>query len=97
MNPYQNWAMILDCGDIPATPIDNAIALAQMTAAFKELGSRDAVSALLKRPKLITLGGDHSIALPALRALNEIYGKPVRVLHFDGEYPTSLAVKLGKS
>jgi agmatinase len=38
-------------------------------------------------PRLITLGGDHSVALPALRALNEIYG-PVSVLHFDSHLDT---------
>lgn len=65
-------------------PVDNAVALRQMTEAFTELGSRATVSPLLSRPKLITLGGDHSLALPALRALNRIYGKPLRVLHFDG-------------
>lgn len=56
-----------------------------MTEAFTELGSRSPVSPLLRKPKLITLGGDHSLSLPALRALNTIYGKPLRVLHFDGE------------
>jgi arginase family enzyme len=38
-------------------------------------------------PKLISLGGDHSIALAALRGLNEIYG-PVAVLHFDAHLDT---------
>lgn len=65
-------------------PVDNAVALRQMSAAFEELGSRPTVSPLLQKPKLITLGGDHSLALPALRALNKIHGKPLRVLHFDG-------------
>ncbi|KAK5245550.1 hypothetical protein LTS06_009017 [Exophiala xenobiotica] len=45
-------------------------------------------------PRLVTLGGDHSVALPALRALHEIYG-PVSVLHFDSHLdtwnPSSLA------
>jgi agmatinase len=48
----------------------------------------------LYHPRLITLGGDHSVALPALRALHEIYG-PVSVLHFDSHLdtwnPSSLA------
>lgn len=86
INPYQNWATILDCGDIPITPMDNALALRQMTAAFAELGGRPAVRAA--RPKLITLGGDHSLALPALRALRDIYGRPLRVLHFDAHLDT---------
>lgn len=38
-------------------------------------------------PRLVTLGGDHSVALPALRALNEIYG-PISVLHFDSHFDT---------
>lgn len=85
INPYQNWATIIDCGDIPIVPVDNAVAMQQMTEAFTELGSRGTVSPLLSKPKLITLGGDHSLALPALRALNKIYGQPLRVLHFDGK------------
>lgn len=60
----------------------------QMTEAFTELGSRGTVSPLVSKPKLITLGGDHSLALPALRALNKIYGKPLRVLHFDAHLDT---------
>lgn len=85
INPYQNWAKIVDCGDIPITPFDNNIAVEQMTQAFTNLGRANPVSSLSQgRPKIITLGGDHSLALPALRALKEIYGIPVRVLHFDG-------------
>ncbi|KAK2050496.1 arginase [Colletotrichum somersetense] len=88
INPYANWATILDCGDIPVTPMDNVVALEQMSAAFKELGARRPVSSSLSRPKLITLGGDHSLALPALRALKEAYGAPLRVLHFDAHLDT---------
>lgn len=33
-------------------------------------------------PRLITLGGDHTITLPLLRSLNQAYG-PIRVIHFD--------------
>lgn len=56
-----------------------------MTQGLKELGSHRTVSSVSSKPKLMTLGGDHSLTLPALRALNEIYGRPVRVLHFDGK------------
>lgn len=85
INPYQNWAKIVDCGEIPITPIDNNVAQAQMTEALKQLGKRKSASGLITKPRIITLGGDHSLTLPALRALNEIYGKPVQVLHFDGK------------
>ncbi|KID96118.1 agmatinase, partial [Metarhizium majus ARSEF 297] len=89
VNPYQNWARIIDCGDIPVTPFDNAIAAEQMTQAFRRLGrTRPASARSAGKPKLVALGGDHSIALPALRALREIYGRPVRVLHFDAHLDT---------
>lgn len=95
VNPYQSWATILDCGDIPITPFDNALALRQMTEAFKELGTRPSTveattsdSSYRRLPKLVTLGGDHSIALPALRALTTIYGQPISVVHFDAHLDT---------
>ncbi|ORY78576.1 arginase family-domain-containing protein [Protomyces lactucae-debilis] len=100
INPYKNWAKIIDCGDIPITPFDNAVALKQMTLAFEQLihgptaasnlqggtGRRIAKDGSLL-PRLLTLGGDHSIALPALAALHKAYG-PVSVLHFDSHLDT---------
>lgn len=61
-----------------------------MSEAFLELGSRSPALIHSKnpKPKLLTLGGDHSVALPALRALNKIYGGPVAVLHFDAHQDT---------
>ncbi|KAI1467034.1 Arginase/deacetylase [Daldinia caldariorum] len=89
INPYASWARILDCGDVPVTPMDNAVAVKQMTAAFTELGARAPSSpALHARPKLVTLGGDHSLSLPALRAAHAANGGPVRVLHFDAHLDT---------
>lgn len=72
------------------TPFDNAMALHQMSSAFLELGSRAPAltHSTNPKPKLLTLGGDHSVALPALRALNKIYGAPVAVLHFDAHLDT---------
>lgn len=69
-----------------------------MYEAFLELGSRPAVTksgskngakgVSAGKPKLVTLGGDHSVALPALRALHQIYEKPITVLHFDAHLDT---------
>ncbi|KAH8731071.1 arginase family-domain-containing protein [Phaeosphaeriaceae sp. PMI808] len=95
LNPFTSWASIVDCGDIPVTPFDNALALRQMSEAFVELGKRaptgksaDSGVHYFKRPKLITLGGDHSIALPALRALKGVYGQAIAVVHFDAHLDT---------
>jgi agmatinase len=83
---------MLDCGDIPITPFDNALAERQMTAAYQELLTRTPVTPGLARPKLLTLGGDHSVALPALRALHEVYG-PITVVHFDAHLDTWIPAK----
>ncbi|KAH9827096.1 agmatinase, mitochondrial precursor [Teratosphaeria destructans] len=95
LNPYTAWAKIIDCGDIPITPFDNALALRQMSEAFTNLAhstapkeNAESTIAYRNRPKLLTLGGDHSIALPTLRALNTIYPSGVAVLHFDAHLDT---------
>lgn len=98
INPYKSWASIKDCGDIPVMPFDNSVAERQMYEAFLELGSRAPPSSSKSksqvkgisagRTKLVTLGGDHSVALPALRALYQIYQKPITVLHFDAHLDT---------
>ncbi|KAJ7454743.1 hypothetical protein FB451DRAFT_1184600 [Mycena latifolia] len=49
------------------------------TAAFAKDGK--------EHPRLITLGGDHTIVLPILRSLNKVYG-PVSVIHFDAHLDT---------
>ena len=85
INPYKSGLSIVDCGDIPLVPIDNAIALKQMTTAMTELGNRGIG---LTKPRLLTLGGDHSVALGALRALRQIYARPITVLHFDAHLDT---------
>lgn len=45
-------------------------------------------SSSFPHPKLLTLGGDHSIALGALRALRAVHGQPLTVVHFDAHLDT---------
>ncbi|KAK5001902.1 hypothetical protein LTR28_012094, partial [Elasticomyces elasticus] len=66
-----------------------------MSEAFTELGQRkptkESLSSntpYLQKPKLLTLGGDHSIALAALRGLSAAYEKPLAVVHFDAHLDT---------
>ncbi|GAV55598.1 hypothetical protein ZYGR_0AV02300 [Zygosaccharomyces rouxii] len=89
INPYEDWARIIDCGDIPVTPMDNQLALQQMDAAYDELisGSNTSSSASGSFPRLVSLGGDHSVILPALRALHKHYG-PISVIHLDSHLDT---------
>ncbi|KAJ7115976.1 Ureohydrolase [Mycena epipterygia] len=101
-SPGELGASLLDCGDVPVSGYDNAKALAQMEAAYLTLlarpvhggttaayKSRTAAFAVdgKEHPRLVTLGGDHTIVLPILRALNKVYG-PVSVIHFDAHLDT---------
>ena len=81
---------MLDCGDILILPVDNAVAFEQMTQAYTELSRRrpSISNPNFKHPRLMTLGGDHSVALGALRALNRLYGRPIAVVHFDSHLDT---------
>lgn len=87
-NPYTSWAKILDCGDIPVTPMDNNLAFKQMTLAFEELLlEHNSSSVENSSPRYVALGGDHSIILPHLRGLHKVYG-PINVIHFDAHLDT---------
>lgn len=72
-------AQVVDAGDIPANPFDIGAAVADIETAAVELGSRV--------ERIVTVGGDHTIALPLLRAVNKKHG-PVAVLHFDAHLDT---------
>ncbi|KAH9965129.1 arginase family-domain-containing protein [Lactifluus volemus] len=97
LNPYQQGLDIIDCGDVPLSPFDNALALDQMEVAYSTLLQRDVAHTGLERtigstrpfskdnkehPRIVSLGGDHTIVLPILRSLNKVYG-PISVIHFD--------------
>ena len=94
LNPFNNWAKVIDCEDIPVTPYENFVALNQLTEAYLQLGANPVPPGNpegIQRPqipKLITLGGDHSISLPALRALHRHHGKRIAVVHFDAHLDT---------
>lgn len=93
VNIYESEQKILDCGDIPVTAFDNNLAIKQMQKGYSTLLHRqvktkasDDKAKYTKsgrlHPKLITLGGDHTLVLPVLRSLYTVYG-PVSVIHFD--------------
>lgn len=77
-------------------PFDNSVALSQMTQGLTELGKRrpaykgdlDQKTAPMQVPKLLILGGDHLVALPALRALNAVHGESMVLLHSDPHLDT---------
>ncbi|KAF8541152.1 arginase [Trichophaea hybrida] len=95
-NPFNSWARVLDCGDIPVTSYDNEYAIKQIENGHHTLLSRRPTVDASKPgpnhkgrtlPRIITLGGDHTIVLPILRSVNREYG-PVTVIHFDSHLDT---------
>jgi len=70
---------VADAGDIAVNPfvIQEAI----------ETIESEASQLLATGAKLMTIGGDHTIALPLLRALHAIHG-PIAVVHFDAHLDT---------
>ena len=49
--------------------------------------TRNAAKDGKSHPRIMTLGGDHSIILPILRSLHSVYGE-VAVVHFDSHLDT---------
>jgi len=70
---------VVDAGDLPVSPFDIAEAINQFGAGADRLADQGA--------RLLTLGGDHTIALPLLRVMARLHG-PVAVLHFDAHLDT---------
>ncbi|KAI1774795.1 arginase [Hypoxylon cercidicola] len=87
-NPLQSWATIVDCGDVPLTWLDNNIALAQLDKAHTVVsGRKPSNESYSAHPRIITLGGDHTTTLSALRSTYKHWGQ-VSVIHFDSHIDT---------
>lgn len=83
-NPAQDaspfaLAQVADAGDIAANPFHIEEAVETVEAAADDL--------LATGARLMTLGGDHTIALPLLRSVAKVHG-PVALLHFDAHLDT---------
>ncbi len=83
-NPVQNnepfaVQQVVDAGDIACNPFDIGEAIRQIDQGAREIAGTGA--------KLMTIGGDHTIALPLLRVMHEMHG-PIAVVHFDAHLDT---------
>lgn len=70
---------VVDAGDIACNPFDIGEAIRQIDEGAREIATTGA--------KLMTIGGDHTIALPLLRVMHEMHG-PIAVVHFDAHLDT---------
>ena len=71
---------VADAGDIACNPFDIDEAIKQIEKGSTEL--------LQKVGSIVTIGGDHTIALPLLRSINKKVGGPVALVHFDAHLDT---------
>lgn len=72
-------AQFVDAGDLSCTPYDNVLAVKQI--------QEQATGLVAKDKTVIAIGGDHTIALPMIRATAAVHG-PVALLHFDAHLDT---------
>lgn len=70
---------VADAGDINCNPFDIQDAVKQIDEGVRGI--------LDVSGKLVTIGGDHTIALPLLRVMHEMHG-PIAVVHFDAHLDT---------
>ena len=70
---------VADAGDVACNPYNIEEAITQIEAAADELYQ--------KAPVIVSLGGDHTIAVPLLRSVNKVAGQ-VALVHFDAHLDT---------
>ncbi|WBW72917.1 agmatinase [Schizosaccharomyces osmophilus] len=95
--PFQSWAKVVDCGDVPMTNYHIPNAMDELEEGYYHLLARKPTSFTDHEgyagngtvlPRLLTMGGDHTIVLPILRALSRVYDRPISVIHFDSHLDT---------
>ncbi len=70
---------VADAGDVSANPFDIVEAVGQIENAANALYG--------KAERIISIGGDHTVALPLLRAAHAKHG-PIALVHFDAHLDT---------
>jgi agmatinase len=72
-------AQVVDAGDVACTPFNAEEAVGQIESAARAL--------LANGGRLVAVGGDHTVALPLLRATAAHHG-PLALVHFDAHLDT---------
>lgn len=78
VHPF-NLIQIADAGDLNVNPFNIGEAI--------ETIEKEAYALTSSNRRLVTIGGDHTIALPLLRAAAKVHG-PIALLHFDAHLDT---------
>jgi agmatinase len=78
VSPFEKY-QVADAGDIAVNPFDLKEAITDIERASRDLHER--------AKRVISIGGDHTIALPLLRVMAAKHG-PISVVHFDAHLDT---------
>jgi agmatinase len=78
VSPFEKH-QVADAGDFTVNPFDINEAIIEIERSSRELHER--------AKRVISIGGDHTIALPLLRAMAAKHG-PISVVHFDAHLDT---------
>src|SRR5712691_86292 len=78
LSPFKT-IQVVDAGDVAVTPFDIATAMTQIRDHATDLITGDR--------RVVAIGGDHTVALPMLRAVTQRHG-PVALVHFDAHLDT---------
>jgi agmatinase len=78
IQPFEDQ-QVVDAGDFACSPFDIAAAIEAIRVQASDL--------LDHVPRMIAIGGDHTIALPLLQAVTRRWG-PVALVHFDAHLDT---------
>lgn len=78
VSPFEKY-QVADAGDLGVNPFDLDEAIKDIEYGSRELHER--------AKRIISIGGDHTIALPLLRTMAAKHG-PISVLHFDAHLDT---------
>jgi agmatinase len=70
---------VVDVGDLVANPFDIVQAVSEI--------EQGAFALITDGQRLVSLGGDHTVTLPLLRAMNRVHGS-VALVHFDAHLDT---------
>jgi agmatinase len=111
LNPFSDWATIVDCGDVANTPFDKLIAIHELEKGMRAMnGLQPKNKTVGDAARFITIGGDHTISrvplLPNLVLSNHFTALPiiralhstwgkVAVIHFDSHLDTWDPKQLG--
>jgi len=78
VSPFEKY-QVADAGDVAVNPFDLNEAITDIERASQDLHER--------AKRVISIGGDHTIALPLLRVMAAKHG-PISVVHFDAHLDT---------